>query len=165
MTAAVISGVAGMPNGARILVVDDEDGIRDMICEYLSLHGLMVDPADGGEAMRAALARQPADLVILDVRMPGEDGLSLARWLREHQDCSIVIVTAAGDTLDRIIGLEIGADDYLAKPFEPRELLVRVRNVLRRARPADPATPAAARSVIRFGSGQAEERVFMQFAG
>ncbi len=140
-----------MPEGGRVLVVDDEDGIREMICEYLSLHGLDVEAADGGPAMRAALARQPVDLVILDVRMPGEDGLSLARWLREHQDTGIVMLTAAGDTLDRIVGLEVGADDYLPKPFEPRELLARVRNVLQRIRPPVPTATEARGGAVRFG--------------
>jgi two-component system phosphate regulon response regulator OmpR len=116
----------------HILIVDDEPEIRDMIGEYLELNGLAVTPLENGEALRAFIAAHNADLVLLDINMPGEDGLSLARFLRQSTDVGIIMLTAAGETVDRIVGLEIGADDYLAKPVDLRELLARVRAVLRR---------------------------------
>src|SRR5690606_17431802 len=118
--------------------------------EYLGLHGLRATPVDGGAAMRRALALEPADLVLLDVRMPEVDGLTLARELRAGHDVGIVMATAVGDVVDRIVGLELGADDYIAKPLDLRELLARIRAVLRRrSRPeaADPPRPAT----VRFG--------------
>jgi len=124
----------------HIAVVDDEALIREAVGEYLELHGFSVSLADGGEALRAIMAGdKPVDLVILDLNMPGEDGLSIARYLREHFNIGIVILTAAGQTLDRIIGLEIGADDYMGKPFDLRELLARVKSVLRRVAATSPA--------------------------
>ncbi len=122
-----------------ILVVDDERQVREMLTEYLGSHGYRVAAADGGAAMRAALEREVPDLVLLDIAMPGEDGLSLARYLREHYSVGIIMVTASGEVVDRIVGLEVGADDYVAKPFDPRELLARVKSVLRRAK-REPAT-------------------------
>jgi two-component system phosphate regulon response regulator OmpR len=115
-------------------------------------HGLAVSVADGGAAMREVMAERPVDLVILDLRMPGEDGLSLARALRAEGGIGIVMLTAAGEPIDRVVGLEVGADDYLAKPFDPRELLARVRSVLRRVRPdgGAPAAPATS-GEVRFG--------------
>ncbi|NJN40388.1 MAG: response regulator [Gammaproteobacteria bacterium] len=103
-----------------------------MIVEYLTGHGYAVAQAENGAAMRAAIATQVPDAVMLDVNLGGEDGLSLARWLREHHDVGIIMVTAAGDVVDRVVGLEVGADDYVAKPFDPRELLARLKSVLRR---------------------------------
>ncbi len=138
----------------RILVVDDDRDVRTMLSEYLSAHGFEVDAADGGEAMRAALARALPDLVLLDLRLPGEDGLTLARYLREHHRVGIVMVTGAGDVVDRIVGLELGADDYLAKPFEPRELLARIKSVLRRLQP-----PAAESAVERPAATAAPARL------
>jgi two-component system phosphate regulon response regulator OmpR len=144
---------------AHVLVVDDEAELRDVLREYLSRHRMEVSAADGGPAMREIMASRPVDLVILDVRMPGEDGLSLARELRAKGGVGIVMLTAEGETVDRIIGLEVGADDYLPKPFDPRELLARVRSVLRRTKPAAlpssaaaPPVPAVApRREVRFG--------------
>lgn len=117
---------------AHIVVVDDEVEVRELIRDYLTRHGFAVSTADGGAAMRAILSERPAHLVILDLRMPGEDGLTLARYLRSHGPVGIVMVTAASDTIDKVVGLEMGADDYISKPFDPRELLARVRSVLRR---------------------------------
>lgn len=128
----------------RILVVDDDPDVRAMLREYLSNHGFEVAEAEGGAAMRAALARAEPDIVLLDLRLPGEDGLALARYLREHYTVGIVMVTAAGEVVDRIVGLEMGADDYLAKPFEPRELLARIKGVLRRVQAARSGVPAPA---------------------
>ncbi|NJN47803.1 MAG: response regulator [Candidatus Competibacteraceae bacterium] len=121
-----------MTAAQRILIVDDELELREMVEEYLSDQGFQVMTADGGNAMRQLLAEHTFDLVLLDVKMPGEDGLSLARYLREHYDVGIMMLTASGEVIDRIVGLEMGADDYVAKPFDPRELLARVKSVLRR---------------------------------
>jgi two-component system phosphate regulon response regulator OmpR len=118
----------------RVLIVDDDREVRDMLTEYLVSHGYEVAQADGGKAMRAALERAVPDVVLLDVGLPGEDGLSLARYLREHYDLGIVMVTGAGEVVDRIVGLEMGADDYIAKPFDPRELRARLKSVMRRTR-------------------------------
>jgi len=117
---------------AHIVVVDDEAEVRELIRDYLSRHGFAVSIADGGAAMRAILSERPAHVVILDLRMPGEDGLSLARYLRAQGPIGIIMVTASSETIDKVLGLEMGADDYIAKPFDPRELLARVRSVLRR---------------------------------
>ena len=119
-----------MDSSGRLLVVDDDPSVRTMLAEYLSGHRYDVRTADGGAAMRAEIERDLPDLILLDIRMPGEDGLTLARFLRERYD--IVMVTASSDVVDRVVGLEIGADDYVAKPFDPRELLARIKSVLRR---------------------------------
>jgi DNA-binding response OmpR family regulator len=119
-------------SSGRVLIVDDDREVREMLAEYLGSHGFEAETAEGGVAMRAALARGAPDVVLLDVRLPGEDGLSLARFLRERYDVGIIMVTAAGEVVDRIVGLEMGADDYVAKPFDLRELLARVKSVARR---------------------------------
>ncbi len=105
----------------HILVVDDEPDVRELIRTYLTQEGYRVSTLGDGQGLRRELAGQSVDLVILDLGLPGEDGLSLARHLREHSEAGVIIVTGKGQTLDRIIGLEIGADDYLAKPFDLRE--------------------------------------------
>lgn len=115
-----------------ILVVDDDDNQRWMLKKYLQKHGLNVSVAEDGVAMRKLISNDSFNLVLLDISMPGEDGFSIARYLREHHDVGIIMLTAAGELFDRVLGLEIGADDYITKPFEPRELLARVRSVLRR---------------------------------
>jgi two-component system phosphate regulon response regulator OmpR len=146
-----------MSNSPHIAVVDDEVQIREAVGEYLELHGFEVSLADGGQALRAIVTGdKPVDLAILDINMPGEDGLSIARYLREHSSIGIIILTGAGQTLDRIIGLEIGADDYMAKPFDLRELLARVKSVLRRVAAA---SSAAASSAPGSGAGEDEIRV------
>ena len=119
-------------SAASILIVEDDPAVREMIAEYLDGHGYAVAQAASGEAMRRALAAKVPDVVLLDVNLGGEDGLSLARYLREHHDLGIIMVTAAGDVVDRVVGLEVGADDYVAKPFDPRELLARLKSLLRR---------------------------------
>jgi len=119
-------------NELRLLVVDDDQGIRDLLCRYLAQQGFRVDAVGDGQAMDAWLAEHTPDLVILDLMLPGEDGLSLARRLRSDHKLPIIMISARGEDVDRIVGLEVGADDYLAKPFNPRELLARVRAVLRR---------------------------------
>jgi two-component system phosphate regulon response regulator OmpR len=121
-----------MSSSPVILVVDDDPAVRAMLAEYLGGHGFVVRTAADGAQMRAEIDQALPDLVLLDLRLPGQDGLSLARHLREHHDLGIVMVTGAGETVDRVVGLEVGADDYVAKPFDPRELLARVKSVLRR---------------------------------
>ena len=132
-----------MGDSIRLLVVDDDPGIRKLLTRYFSEQGMQVDTVGDGLAMDAWLDENETDLVILDLMLPGEDGLSLARRLRSQHKLPVVMISARGDEVDRIIGLEVGADDYLAKPFNPRELLARVRAVLRRNTPLDDASQAA----------------------
>lgn len=116
----------------RILVVDDDTALRELVTSYLGASGYQVEGVGDGAAFRASMARQGVDLVVLDLMLPGEDGLSLLKWLRADGGPPVIIVSARGEEVDRVVGLEVGADDYLAKPFGPRELLARVRAVLRR---------------------------------
>lgn len=147
-----------MSDADHIVVVDDEPEIREMVQDYLELHGFRVTPAEGGAALRAIVADDGSDvkIAILDITMPGEDGLSLARFLRETTDIGVIMLTASGEVIDRVVGLEMGADDYLPKPVDLRELLARVRAVLRRIaqEPAQDGDVAAAASTerITFGS-------------
>ncbi len=126
----------------HILIVDDDEDIRKLLEEYLRKNGFDAQAVADGPAMREALTARPASLVVLDLMLPGEDGLSLCRQLRARSQVPVLMLTAKGDPVDRIIGLEMGADDYLAKPFDPRELLARIRSILRRAKalPADTGT-------------------------
>ena len=127
---------------SRIAVVDDDALVREMVVEYLGAQGFEVLSLDGGPALRAAFAETPPDCVILDLVMPGEDGLSVLRWLRGGgSDVPVIMLTSADGTADRVVGLELGADDYVAKPADLRELLARVRSVLRRRAPAPAAAP------------------------
>lgn len=135
-----------MAHQTEIVFVDDEAELREVVAEYLGRHGFAVRAVADGAALRAALAQRPADLVLLDISMPGEDGLAIARAIRAgpHADVGIVMLTAAGDVVDRVVGLELGADDYVPKPCDLRELLARLRAVLRRREAARAsATPAA----------------------
>ena len=116
----------------HILVVDDHREIRDLLAKYLSKHGFRVSVAEGGQAMKRTAAASAIDLVVLDLMMPGEDGLALCRDLRATTDLPVIMLTAMAEETDRVIGLEMGADDYLTKPFNPRELLARIKAVLRR---------------------------------
>jgi two-component system, OmpR family, response regulator len=139
-----------MSETGHILVVDDQQEICDLVHEYLTDEGFRVSTANDGAGLREEMARSKVDLVILDLMLGGEDGLQLARELRGESDIGIIMLTGRGDTVDRIIGLEMGADDYLPKPFHLRELLARVRSVLRRA--ASRATEkSGARPRARFG--------------
>jgi two-component system phosphate regulon response regulator OmpR len=143
-----------MTEMTHILVVDDEPELREMVEEYLSRQGFAVLTAADGQAMRKVMAEQAVDLVLLDVTMPGEDGFTLARFLREHHQVGIIMVTAANDVVDRVVGLETGADDYITKPFNPRELLARIKSVLRRMAARPEAGSSASSTVpdgIRFG--------------
>jgi len=117
----------------RLLLVDDEASLREPLADYLVRQGFAVQQAPSAAAARGALAGEVPDLVLLDVMMPGEDGLSLCRHLVESREIPVIFLTAKGEATDRIVGLEIGADDYVVKPFEPRELVARIRSVLRRA--------------------------------
>ncbi|HVP09447.1 MAG TPA: response regulator transcription factor [Burkholderiales bacterium] len=144
--------ITAMPQ--RVLIVDDDDAIRETTGEYLQEHGYEIALAADGAQLRAAFAKAAPDVVLLDLNLPGEDGLALTRWLRAHHDVAIIMVTGAGEVVDRVVGLEVGADDYLAKPFDLRELRARVTSVLRRTR-GQPARGAAAaggtRGRVRVG--------------
>ena len=130
-----------MSKSPHILIVDDDAEIRDLLARFLKKHGYRVDTAGDGRAMTKLMETARFDLVVLDLMLPGEDGLSLCRRLRVESDLAIIMLTALGEETERIIGLEMGADDYLPKPFNPRELLARIKAILRRAggvvRPAD----------------------------
>ena len=130
----------------RILVVDDDSDVRFMLRRYLGRHGFDVEVAEDGARLRALIADGDFDLVVLDLNMPGEDGISLARYLRDNHDVGIIMLTAAAEVVDRIVGLEVGADDYVTKPFEPRELLARIKSVLRRLEHGAPAAPSGVAS-------------------
>ncbi|MFO1222638.1 MAG: response regulator [Burkholderiaceae bacterium] len=132
---------------ASLLVVDDETELLSLLGEYFQRQGLRVWTAPDAASARAIVAAQAPQVAVIDVNMPGEDGLSLARWLRvEHPGIGILMLSAASETIDRIVGLEVGADDYVAKPFDLRELLARVKALLRRMRAAAPATAAETRA-------------------
>jgi DNA-binding response OmpR family regulator len=133
----------------RILAIDDDDSIRGLVREYLSENGYEVLLGANGEDMNRILERESVDLVVLDVKLPGEDGFSLARALRSRSNVPIIMLTGQGQEIDRVAGLELGADDYLTKPFSPRELLARIRAVLRRREPAAGAPAPAQRSAVR----------------
>jgi two-component system phosphate regulon response regulator OmpR len=141
------------PTPVRVLVVDDDPALRELLRDYLGESGFQVDEADGGEQMRQRMAAALPDVLVLDIMLPGEDGLSLARALRRDSNLPILMLSARGDEIDRVVGLEVGADDYLAKPFSPRELLARIRALLRRAGAAAPASKAAAASTLQFPFG------------
>jgi two-component system, OmpR family, phosphate regulon response regulator OmpR len=134
--------------GQRILVVDDDEGLRELVVDYLAGSGFVVDGAGNGVDMRTAMLRHTPDLIVLDLMLPGEDGLSLLRGLRATGGPPVIIASARGEEIDRVVGLEVGADDYLPKPFGPRELLARVRAVLRRGQPVP---PSSAESSLGFG--------------
>lgn len=140
-----------MENHPHILIVDDDREIRDLLGKFLEKHGLRVTTARDGREARRAWLNGHFQLVVLDLMLPGESGLDLARWLRGQSNVPIVMLTAMGEETDRIIGLELGADDYVPKPFNPRELLARIRAVLRRAGDAaDRRIDATASQIMRF---------------
>jgi DNA-binding response OmpR family regulator len=162
--AALCQGDSGKPmttqDKPRLVVVDDEASLRDMLADYLGKHGFDVALAADGRALDACLAEQPADLILLDVNIPGEDGFAIARRLRAVSQVPILMVTAAEEVIDRVVGLEVGADDYVTKPFDLRELRARIRAILRRAGmgsqivlPAAAAAPADAepKALTSFG--------------
>jgi two-component system, OmpR family, phosphate regulon response regulator OmpR len=137
----------------RILVVDDDQRLRDLLVKYLSGEGFEVKAVPDARGMDKHLGRERYDLVVLDLMLPGEDGLAICRRLRGQQTSpAIIMLTAKGDDVDRIVGLEMGADDYLPKPFNPKELLARIKAVLRRRTPSGPpGAPASSGELHRFG--------------
>ncbi len=139
----------------RILIVDDDADVRDTLREYFEFCGFGVYVAGDGEGMRQVVAQRSVDVVLMDLNLPGEDGLALTRQLRASHDVGVIMLTAAGQTLDRIVGLEVGADDYIAKPFDPREVLARVKSVQRRLRARPPVSAPATEDkpeMIRMGA-------------
>ena len=117
-----------------ILVVDDDPALRELLSDYLAVNGFSVETVSDGPAMRLAIEQKMPSAIVLDLMLPGEDGLTLARELRSHSEVPILMLSARGEEVDRVVGLEVGADDYLPKPFSPRELLARLRALVRRAR-------------------------------
>lgn len=145
--------LAAMNDTISVLVVDDDPLIRELLRDYLGELSYTVQLAGDSRELRQALQAALPDIVLLDVNLPGEDGLSLARFLREHHDLPVIMISASGSLVDRVVGLEVGADDYLVKPFEPRELVTRIKAVLRRyQRPTQGQGPAeASEHVLRIG--------------
>ncbi len=143
-----------MTQSQHIFVVDDEAPAREMVGDYLKMHGFAVTLCDGGKSLRKEIENQAPDLVVLDLNMPEEDGLSIIRDLKSRMNVPVIMLTATASPIDRVVGLEIGADDYLAKPCELRELMARIRSVLRRSAPAKAAanTEAEKKEMVRFGT-------------
>jgi DNA-binding response OmpR family regulator len=141
-----------MNQSQHIFVVDDEAAARDMIGDYLKMHGFGVTLCDGGASLRQALGREKPDLIVLDLNMPEEDGLSIIRSLKQDSRVPIIMLTATASPIDRVVGLELGADDYLAKPCELRELVARIRSVLRRSAAAPATALGPSGQEVRFGT-------------
>jgi DNA-binding response OmpR family regulator len=131
-----------------VLVVDDEDIVREVVCTYLEREGFTTRQASAGRAAVALIDSEPFDLIVLDVMLPEIDGFNILRELRKHADIPVILLTARTEETDRVLGLELGADDYVIKPFSPRELAARVRTVLRRSTPSDRLTPNTALSFV-----------------
>ena len=146
-----------MPTETNILIVDDDRRVRDMLCRYLDQEGFHATAGEDGTAMRQHLADNPVDLVLLDLVMPGEDGLSLSRELRATSEMPIIMLTGKGDPMDRVIGLEVGADDYITKPFHLREVLARIRSVLRRSDSRPTRMPDAEADAVPTDDAHREE--------
>lgn len=145
-----------MSQSPHIVIVDDEAPAREMVGDYLRMHGFAVTLCDGGKSLRGAIETNVPDLVVLDLNMPEEDGLSIIRDLKSRINVPVIMLTATASPIDRVVGLELGADDYVAKPCELRELMARIRSVLRRSTPARAAAEAGAAkakdSLVRFGT-------------
>jgi len=147
-----------MTQSQHIMIVDDEAPAREMVGDYLKMHGFTVTLCDGGKSLRAAIDGSMPDLVVLDLNMPEEDGLSIIRDLKSRINVPVIMLTATASPIDRVVGLELGADDYVAKPCELRELMARIRSVLRRSTPAKAAASDAAPAksdkdqLVRFGT-------------
>ncbi|WP_243655821.1 winged helix-turn-helix domain-containing protein [Roseateles saccharophilus] len=144
----------------HIAVVDDESAITELLAHYLGEHGFRATQLHSGHALMALMPSDPPDLVLLDLGLPGEDGFAIARQLREHWRCGLVIITGRGDAVDKVVGLEVGADDYVTKPFDLRELVARIKAVLRRMPQAPVTSPAAVPA-----ASAAEARRCMAFLG
>jgi two-component system OmpR family response regulator len=143
-----------MKPAPHIAVLDDEVDITLLLANYLQGHGFRVTQLHDGRALMALMDTDPADLVLLDLGLPGEDGFSIARRMRENWRCGLVIVTGRGDAVDKVVGLEVGADDYVTKPFDLRELVARVKAVLRRLTPETPVLSVASAEKLRFAGWQ-----------
>ncbi len=147
-----------MSQSQHIVIVDDEAPAREMVGDYLKMHGFTVTLCDGGRSLRGAIETSVPDLVVLDLNMPEEDGLSIIRDLKSRINVPVIMLTATASPIDRVVGLELGADDYIAKPCELRELMARIRSVLRRSAPAraapapDANAKAAKDQLVRFGT-------------
>jgi two-component system OmpR family response regulator len=149
-----------MSHTPHIIIVDDEAPAREMVGDYLKMHGFAVTLCDGGKSLRAEIEVKIPDLVVLDLNMPEEDGLSIIRDLKSRTNVPVIMLTATASPIDRVVGLELGADDYIAKPCELRELMARIRSVLRRSTPAKAASPVAdvtpakadTAHLVRFGT-------------
>src|SRR5471032_10892 len=148
-----------MSQSQHIIIVDDEAPAREMVGDYLKMHGFTVTLCDGGKSLRGAIEVTVPDLVVLDLNMPEEDGLSIIRDLKSRTNVPVIMLTATASPIDRVVGLELGADDYIAKPCELRELMARIRSVLRRSAPVkataaapDAAAKAAKDQLVRFGT-------------
>lgn len=147
-----------MTQSQHIMIVDDEAPAREMVGDYLKMHGFTVTLCDGGKSLRAAIQGSMPDLVVLDLNMPEEDGLSIIRDLKSRINVPVIMLTATASPIDRVVGLELGADDYVAKPCELRELMARIRSVLRRSAPVKVAAVEAApaksdkEQLVRFGT-------------
>lgn len=147
-----------MTQSQHIMIVDDEAPAREMVGDYLKMHGFTVTLCDGGKSLRAAIDGSMPDLVVLDLNMPEEDGLSIIRDLKSRINVPVIMLTATASPIDRVVGLELGADDYVAKPCELRELMARIRSVLRRSAPVKTAAVEAApaksdkEQLVRFGT-------------
>lgn len=150
-----------MTSAFHIAVLDDEVDITQLLANYLQSHGFRVTQLHNGASLMALMGTDPADLVLLDLGLPGEDGFSIARRMRENWRCGLVIVTGRGDAVDKVVGLEVGADDYVTKPFDLRELVARVKAVLRRLAPSDAAAPSVA-PAAPAGPAASDQ---LQFAG
>ncbi len=145
-----------MTQSQHIMIVDDEAPAREMVGDYLKMHGFTVTLCDGGKSLRTAIDGSMPDLVVLDLNMPEEDGLSIIRDLKSRINVPVIMLTATASPIDRVVGLELGADDYVAKPCELRELMARIRSVLRRSTPVKAAETTPAKSdkdqLVRFGT-------------
>jgi two-component system, OmpR family, response regulator len=147
-----------MTQSQHIIIVDDEAPAREMVGDYLKMHGFAVTLCDGGKSLRSVIETNVPDLVVLDLNMPEEDGLSIIRDLKSRINVPVIMLTATASPIDRVVGLELGADDYIAKPCELRELMARIRSVLRRSAPAKVAAPEASSAkaekeqLVRFGT-------------
>jgi two-component system, OmpR family, response regulator len=144
-----------MSQSPHIVIVDDEAPAREMVGDYLKMHGFAVTLCDGGKSLRGAIEKNVPDLVVLDLNMPEEDGLSIIRDLKSRTNVPVIMLTATASPIDRVVGLELGADDYVAKPCELRELMARIRSVLRRSTPARATEAGGAKAkdpLVRFGT-------------
>lgn len=146
-----MSATSPPQDSRNLLIVDDDPDVRDLLHRYFSQQGYSVATADNGQTLRAELARHTVDLLLLDVGLPGEDGFELTRQLRQRWHGALILITGRGESVDRVVGLELGADDYVTKPFDLRELLARVRSALRRSQPT--MTAEASEAVIHHFAG------------